>query len=693
MPVVTLENKTLKMEFNTVNGALTRLTSKVTGWELLNRPQLGLSFRMMVPLPGKRNNDVIGEKQAVTSCLVAKNKKEITFVWDGVTSEFGGFHKIKVTIKIKLTDKQAIYYSTIKNDSSYMVENFYCPYIGDIQHPKNDEWTKFTFPGYSSVNDWSLWPEFINTKGYFGVDYPIQICGNFPYQVFILLRTPTQGLYMGPATNSCDTHAWHAELRPGWSSEMEKKVPETLTMAGKDVHTRFGAIHIPYINPGETRELTPIVLQAYKGGWHVGADIYKEWQSKWLKTSKKASWAKGVHSWLQLHINSPEDELRMKFKDLPKVGEECARHGIAAIQLVGWNDGGQDQGNPSHDPDPRLGTFEELKEAIVKIHAMGVKVILFAKFTWADQGTKDFVKKYKKLTIKDPYGNHYYHPGYQYQTATQLMDINTKRLIPMCLQDKEYLKLCNKEFQKTLDLGAAGILFDECFHHHSTQACFDMSHGHRYGAPVYANDRQLIKNFRKLSDKVNKDFLYAGEAIYFWEFETYENSYFRSGERGHTPISRYIFPTANIMTAITGFEDRNMVNQCLLYKYVISHEPYNFKGHLDDYPVTLEYAKKMDVLRTELADYFWHGEFRDTVGVSVKDAKGKAHHPYTSFINRKTKKLGVAIANYNNKKAVSLKIKADNGQSFKKYRLVDGGEWKNASGKIVVPAESAVVVI
>ncbi len=61
----------------------------------------------------------------------------------------------------------------------------------------------------------------------------------------------------------------------------------------------------------------------------------------------------------------------MPFRDLPKIGEDCARHGVKAIQLVGWNDGGQDQGNPSHDPDPRLGTFAELKEAIAKIQAWG----------------------------------------------------------------------------------------------------------------------------------------------------------------------------------------------------------------------------------------------------------------------------------------------------------------------------------
>jgi hypothetical protein len=122
----------------------------------------------------------------------------------------------------------------------------------------------------------------------------------------------------------------------------------------------------PYIMPCETRTLTPVVLQAFEGGWHQGVDIYKKWRSSWMKTPEIPSWAAEPHSWQQIHINSPEDELRIRFCDLVKIGEDCAKHVVKVIQLVGWNDGGQDQGNPSHNPDPRLGSFEELKDAIHK---------------------------------------------------------------------------------------------------------------------------------------------------------------------------------------------------------------------------------------------------------------------------------------------------------------------------------------
>ena len=96
------------------------------------------------------------------------------------------------------------------------------------------------------------------------------------------------------------------------------------------------------------------------------------------------------------------------------------------------------------------------------------------------------------------------------------------------------------------------------------------------------------------------------------------------------------------MTAISGFNDRNMVNQCLLCRYIMSYEPYHFKGHLDDFPLTMDYGKRMDALRLELRDYFWDGEYRDTVGARVTNAAGAPHHPYAVFISASEQKPGLA---------------------------------------------------
>ena len=693
-----LQNDNLCLEFDRVYGALVGLSAVPTGWKILDRPQLGLSFRLLVPLSEeKRNNPVFGEKQPLARVEIGGDKRSAVFYWDEVTSEFGGKHPIRLVLSMSLDDHRAIFSMTVENHSNFVVENVYCPYLGDLQHPVDEEWFKTFSHNYATAVEWSLWPHYDNLRGYYGLDYPTQFsprlegCGA-PMAPFFLLRGQKQGLYAGVASPSSELVAWHTELRPGYGSSIDFRPPEEPVISGKEVCTRFAAVHVPYIQPGETRSLTPIALEAYRGDWHHGVDIYTHWRDTWYRSPRLPAWAAEPHAWQQIHINSPEDELRRRFTDLPEIGADCARRGVKAIQLVGWNDGGQDQGNPSHKPDLRLGTWDELKEAIAKIQAMGVKLILFSKFTWADRATTWFRSDLFRMAIKDPYGDYYHYGGYQYQTATQLLDINTKRLIPMCFLDQEYLDLCSREFKKTVELGADGILFDECQHHTPALLCLDTSHGHRCAAPVYANDRQLIHNFSEMTATEHPEFLFAGEACYDWELEAYHLAYFRSEDKHHVPLSRYLQPHAQLMTAVTGFDDRNMINQCLLYRYIISYEPYNFKGRLDDFPLTLEYGQKMDALRSELRDYLWDGEFRDTVGAKVS-CNGMPHHPYSVFINARTGKSGLVICNYDEHSSITVIASLESGQALERYRLVETPEWKPAQQGIEIPPQSAVIII
>ena len=147
------------------------------------------------------------------------------------------------------------------------------------------------------------------------------------------------------------------------------------------------------------------------------------------------------------------------------------------------------------------------------------------------------------------------------------------------------------------------------------------------------------------------------------------------------------------MTAITGFNDRNMVNQCLLYRYIMSYEPYNFKGMIEDYPLTLAYGKQMDALRTELRDWFWDGEFRHTVGATVLRADGTPHHPYAVYINHRDQSTGLAVANYSMDETLTVHASLDNGRTLTRYRLVDDPVWCDTQQGITIPPRSAVVIL
>lgn len=113
-----------------------------------------------------------------------------------------------------------------------------------------------------------------------------------------------------------------------------------------------------------------------------------------------------------------------------------------------------------------------------------------------------------------------------------------------------------------------------------------------------------------------KDFLFAGEDPYDLEQRYYRLSYFRIGPP-HTALERYAEPFVPMMIAVTGFDDREMINQALRYRYVISYEPFNFKGNLSDFPLTRAYGQAVDSLRRRYQDYLWNGEFRDDLEASV----------------------------------------------------------------------------
>jgi len=55
------------------------------------------------------------------------------------------------------------------------------------------------------------------------------------------------------------------------------------------------------------------------------------------------------------------------------------------------------------------------------------------------------------------------------------------------------------------------------------------------------------------------------------------------------------------------FNDRVMLNACLKYRYIIVMNPIISRAHLDDFPLTLEYGKKIDALRTAYKDFLWMG--------------------------------------------------------------------------------------
>jgi len=261
----------------------------------------------------------------------------------------------------------------------------------------------------------------------------------------------------------------------------------------------------------------------------------------------------------------------------------------------------------------------------------------------------------------------------------------------MCQLSSEWRVLADKEFNKTVDLGADGMLYDECQHHGPCIYCFDPNHGHHIPADVYSGDIILESGFRKITQQKNPEFIFAGEGLRDLQFRNYNISYLRIGA-DHVPMQRYVAPDASFMIAVNEYNDRHPINQALLYRYIISYEPRYFKGHLDEFPLTVQYGEKVDALREKYSDFLWDGEFLNTDCAKVK-VKNDAKVKYSVFRNHKTSKRAVVVANPSYNQSIIVEVELENKGAGFLMATPEMSETKESKGKIEIPALSAIVLM
>jgi hypothetical protein len=680
---VILQDSEFLVAFDPATGALTRMEHKPTKWIVERRPALGASFRMLVPTPGRRANFVLGQKQKAASVQKISNS-QVRIVWKDLASEHGGVLPITLTATVALTNGKLTFDSTLENRSNCTVETVDYPYFGDLNPPTSTSTVAARTMWYGNLGADEIYPNFGNEKGYWGVDFPIKTFGSNRSN-FCLIQAETEGLYVELSDPTLPYYTeFTFEQHPGLVHGAV--VPKADEFSGFPVHQEFRICHFVFAEPNSKKKFTPIVMRGYQGDWHSGIDVYKQWRDTWFKTPHLPAWATDVHSWTMLRMNTPEEDYTISYKKFVEYGEEYAKYGVKAVQLIGWNIGGQDRDDPSQDTDPNLGTWQEFHDAIAKVQSLGVNVILFGKLNWADLTSKWYKDELYKYEAKDPYGIRYEQGGYNYVTPTQLAGINTRRRAVMDFMDPAYREIALKEFQKILALGSTGWLWDEICHH--AGAIYNFAPGHGYNPPgyIYGGDLPLSSSLRAAADKVSPDFIFAGEGPQDWLMQ-----YFPVNECGvsATPVCQYLDTRNSLMIAgVSGFDDREQLNMILLNRCVIQYEPFLYKGHLHDFPLTMAYGQKIDDLRRKYKEYLWDSAFRDTLGAEVS-ADGA--YRYSVFVTAGGKRA-VVIINQKLDKPITAKAHLPNAGKLV-VATPEAPDAEPTDGTLQIPARSAAVVM
>lgn len=707
-----LENESVAVEIDAASGAIHSLRSKLTGWEIQRPVSDPLAFRMYAPLPGRRSNIITGtnlrpesiEARELTDPTTGNGPYPgLTIVWHRVTGNNSGELEITFTASICLTEIGLTFWGSVENRSDLTVESVSYPCLTGISVP--DSGTKLYRMNQmtKSLSTTELYPRFPMGRGYWGTDRP-SVGMMFERTPYILVGNEREGFYLAAHRRGDQPGVDHTfELLPGYRDFMRRTAVREAEINGRPVRIENRNVHLPFVEPGETKQLTPVALQPYAGDWHAGAEAYKRWRSTWFAIPQVPSWLREVHSWQQIHINSSEGELRCRYTELVEHAKQCVKHGVRAIQLTGWTMWGQDGYLPDHNIDPRLGTFEELKAAIAGIQAMGVKVVLYVKYQFADLTTQWYKDELHKLAIHDWWGNRGEFEGYSYQSPAQMVNATVHREAMMCMSAPRWRKLMHEQFRTCLALGADGVLNDEIQNFRAWHFCFDRTHDHEFPAYIdcgaYALSREL-EQIASAERDAEEPFLLAGENHSDLLKLSHGLSYFRVFD-GHVPAERYTDSEFPFMVSAVGFDDRESLNACLLYRYIVSYEPFHFRGKLDDFPLTIEYGKKVDELRRRYHEFLWEGTFRDVLGAAVRRS-GENHpvRPYThpilfSVFRAADDRIAVVLANHD-EGAARLEVEVDEW-SEREVNLVcaspESPQAVRCGRSVEVPARSALVIM
>jgi len=655
-----LRDDKLLAAFDSDSGALIRLENGTTPWVADRQSGLAVPFRLNMFSPEQKHDFVYREKHHTVGMQRISGQK-IRLQWKDLVDEQNKSLPIVLTADVTLTNGALMFVTTVENNSPLMIESVDYPYLSDLNEaPEGTPLTvKHLWYGSLPSEDISRKPG-VQSK----------------QSLFCLIQSTNTGLYV----------EMHNPTQPYLLNFIFDRTSLTKS-SNSPVRTEFHTSHVAYVHPDSTITLAPVVMRFYRGDWHAGVDLYKAWRATWFKQPHLPAWIQNVNSWEQLQIDSPEQDFRVPYTNLITYAQQCIDNGVSAIQLVGWNHWGQDGGDPAQDIELGLGTWQQLHDFIAQSQDRNVKIILFAKLNWADLTMPWYTNELYKYECTDPNGNRYEQGGYQYFTPTQLANIDVHRRAVMDFCDPRYRDIATKEFEKILALGSEGWLWDEVCHHASALYNFAPNHGYNPPGYIYGGDLPLSAQLRAAADKVNPDFLFSGEGPEDWLCQYFPCSYFRINA-GSVPVNRYIDPQEPLVVTVLGFDDREILNLILMNRYIIEYEPYNFKGHLTDFPLTLAYGKKIDALRRRYKTYLWDAEFRDTLGATVT-SDGSSR--YSVFLTASGKRA-LVVVNMEFSKSITARLDLPHPGKL----IVATPEHPNAiptDGRLKIRARSAAVVM
>lgn len=272
-----------------------------------------------------------------------------------------------------------------------------------------------------------------------------------------------------------------------------------------DPGTGLAIIHRPALING-TWTSEECILALHPGDWHWAADDYRAWFSALNRPDyghHRPDWImKSPGLMAHYDFQYQGGGIVHTFRDIPALLTEARKVGIDHLLLSGWNEDGFDYGFPHYKPNPRLGTEQELKQAVAEVRRDGGHVSFYVNSRLCNTSFEDVQQRIRDSAVMQRDG----------RLWIEKYGADDISFASLCIGDEAWRdELAETVRYLTHDIGADSMYLDQ-FAMATSVKCYHPGHKGHEGNPCAWNQGylKLLEKMIGQYDKEGMGLIYEG---------------------------------------------------------------------------------------------------------------------------------------------------------------------------------------
>jgi hypothetical protein len=264
----------------------------------------------------------------------------------------------------------------------------------------------------------------------------------------------------------------------------------------------------PFVSPGKTVTLPPVVIKHYDGHWSNAARFYRNWFDRVGKVASIPTWMRENSGWLLAILKQQNESVNYDYiTGIDELADIAIARGLSTLGLFGWTVGGHDHLYPDYDPCPELGGRDALKAAIKRAKDRGLRVILYANGVIMDVATPFYRKHGKDAANIMADGR------VNLSQINKFTDGTPVIYATACPSSPQWRKQMLSLAVQAHELGADGLLYDQ-IGVYGRHECHHPEHKHANPMDGYSTGRvQMIRQIAQHMQTIDQDFIIATESF------------------------------------------------------------------------------------------------------------------------------------------------------------------------------------